>query len=71
MLDEKDTGTPSSGLREDAIAAEQHAKKARLAYIMSPEFSKNMSELFRHATKLAIEEGKQANDKATHSRGVK
>lgn len=59
MFDETKTSSSSTGLWEESVSAERHAKEARWAYIMSPEFARDMEALFHRATSRAIEEQKQ------------
>ncbi len=59
MFDETKASSPSTGLWEESVSAEKRAREARWAYIMSPEFAKDMENLFHHATGRAIEEQRQ------------
>ena len=59
MFDETKSNSPSTSLWEESVSADKRAREARWAYIMSPEFARDMEELFHRATSRAIEEQKQ------------
>ena len=56
-----------TSLSDEAIASEDRAHAEYLAYIMSPEFTRELSEHFQRATRRAIEEGKAAERRENSS----
>ena len=49
MFDETKSNSPSASLWEESVSADERAREARWAYIMSPEFARDMEELFHRA----------------------
>ena len=58
---------PTTGSSEETISEEDRAHAEYLAYIMSPEFTRELSEHFKRATRRAIEEGKAAERRENSS----
>jgi hypothetical protein len=59
MLDEHKSETSVGGSWEDAMASEERVDEARIAYLMSPEFTRLLCEHFQRATRRAIDERKE------------
>jgi hypothetical protein len=59
MLDEPKSQPSSSNPLDDSGSYDDRTFEEYRAYLMSPEFTRRMSEHFQRATRRAIEEGRK------------